>query len=105
MASALDQLREMTTVVADTGDIDAIRALKPVDCTTNPSILLKALQSPAFADMVGTEIAAGRKAGRDALGIAGPAWLEGRSMMPLLRGENPLEGTSPPRASSLSTSR
>jgi transaldolase len=70
MASALDQLREMTTVVADTGDIDAIRALKPVDCTTNPSILLKALQSPAFADMVGTEIAAGRKAGRDALGIA-----------------------------------
>ena len=34
MSSALDQLRAVTTVVADTGDIDAIRALKPADCTT-----------------------------------------------------------------------
>ena len=48
MASALDQLRDMTVVVADTGDVEAIRALKPIDCTTNPSIVLKALQSPAF---------------------------------------------------------
>lgn len=70
MASALDQLRAVTTVVADTGDIEAIRTLKPVDCTTNPSILLKAVQSPAFAEMVAMEIAAGRKVGRDALGIA-----------------------------------
>lgn len=70
MASALDQLRDMTTVVADTGDIEAIRALRPVDCTTNPSILLKALQSPAFADLVAAEIDAGRRAGRDALAIA-----------------------------------
>ncbi len=70
MSSALSQLREMTTVVADTGDVDAIRALKPVDCTTNPSIVLKALQSPAFEALVAREIAAGRKAGKSALAIA-----------------------------------
>jgi len=49
MTSKLDQLRAMTTVVADTGDIEAVRRLKPVDCTTNPSIVLKALVSPDFA--------------------------------------------------------
>ena len=43
MTSKLDQLKQFTTVVADTGDIDAIARLKPVDATTNPSLLLKAL--------------------------------------------------------------
>ena len=38
----LEQLAAMSTVVADTGDIDAIAKLKPVDATTNPSLLLKA---------------------------------------------------------------
>ena len=52
MASKLEQLRAMTTVVADTGDIEAVRRLKPVDCTTNPTIVLKALGTPAFADTV-----------------------------------------------------
>ena len=70
MASVLDQLRDMTVVVADTGDVDAIRTLKPVDCTTNPSIVLKALQSPAFEDMVAREIENGAKAGRTPLDIA-----------------------------------
>ncbi len=70
MASALDALRDMTVVVADTGDVDAIRELKPVDCTTNPSIILKALQSPAFADMVSSEIEKGSKAGKSPLAIA-----------------------------------
>jgi len=46
----LDQLRTMTEVVADTGDIDAITRLKPQDATTNPSLLLKAAQLPRFAD-------------------------------------------------------
>jgi transaldolase len=45
MPSKLDQLKAMTVVVADTGDIDAIRKYKPVDCTTNPSLILKAVQS------------------------------------------------------------
>lgn len=47
MASKLDQLKEMTTVVADSGDLEAVRAFKPVDCTTNPTLVLKAVQSPA----------------------------------------------------------
>ena len=48
----LDQLAAMSTVVADTGDIDAIAQLKPVDATTNPSLLLKAAGLERFADDV-----------------------------------------------------
>ena len=48
----LDQLAAMSTVVADTGDIDAIAQLKPVDATTNPSLLLKAAGLEQFADDV-----------------------------------------------------
>jgi transaldolase len=69
MASKLDQLREMTVVVADTGDIEAVRRLKPQDCTTNPSIVLKALNSPAFATHLSDGVAAGR-AGGDVSAIA-----------------------------------
>lgn len=58
--SKLDQLREMTTVVADTGDIDAVRRLKPVDCTTNPTIVLKALGSSEFAGALDEAVAWGR---------------------------------------------
>jgi len=52
MPSKLDQLKAMTTVVADTGDLDAIRSFKPVDATTNPSLLLKAAQMPDYASLV-----------------------------------------------------
>ncbi|PZU84325.1 MAG: transaldolase [Chelatococcus sp.] len=62
-ASKLDQLREMTTVVADTGDIEAVRRLKPVDCTTNPTLLFKAAETPAYAPLVDEAIAWGRKSG------------------------------------------
>ena len=48
----LDQLAAMSTVVADTGDIDAIAQLKPVDATTNPSLLLKAADLERFANDV-----------------------------------------------------
>lgn len=44
--SALDQLKTMTTIVADTGDLSAIARLKPVDATTNPSLITKALSQP-----------------------------------------------------------
>lgn len=44
----LDQLKKMTTVVADTGDIDAISAYTPTDATTNPSLLYKAAQQPQY---------------------------------------------------------
>lgn len=48
----LDQLRQMTEVVADTGDIDAIEKYKPVDATTNPSLLLKATQLPRYESLI-----------------------------------------------------
>ncbi len=60
MASKLDQLRGMTIVVADTGDIDAVRRLKPQDCTTNPSLLLKAVENPAYSHLVEDAVAWGR---------------------------------------------
>ena len=44
--SALQQLRTMTTIVADTGDLAAIERLKPIDATTNPSLITKALMHP-----------------------------------------------------------
>ena len=50
--SKLTQLKEMTTVVADTGDFDAIAQYSPEDATTNPSLLLKAAQMPAYRGLV-----------------------------------------------------
>lgn len=50
MNSKLEQLRQYTTVVADTGDVDAIAQIKPVDATTNPSLLLKAAALPRYAE-------------------------------------------------------
>lgn len=48
----LDQLKAMTEVVADTGDIDAIGLYKPTDATTNPSLLLKAAQLPRYQGLI-----------------------------------------------------
>jgi len=48
----LDQLRKMTTIVADTGDIEAIKEYTPTDATTNPSLLLKAAQLPEYRELV-----------------------------------------------------
>ncbi len=55
--SALDQLRDMTVVVADTGDIAAIERLHPIDATTNPSLILKAAQMPEYAGLIQAAIA------------------------------------------------
>lgn len=60
MPSKLEQLREMSVVVADTGDLEAIRALRPVDCTTNPTLLLKAVGLPALAGILDEALAWGR---------------------------------------------
>ena len=48
----LESLRQYTTVVADTGDIDAIAQYRPKDATTNPSLLFQAAQMPAYRDLV-----------------------------------------------------
>ncbi|MEY8829114.1 transaldolase [Sedimentitalea sp. XS_ASV28] len=63
MTTILDQLRAMTVVVADTGEVEAVKAHAPVDCTTNPSLVLGALKDPASEDLVAREIEAGQKAG------------------------------------------
>ncbi|HEV2620920.1 MAG TPA: transaldolase [Frateuria sp.] len=52
MPSQLEQLRQYTTVVADTGDIEAIARYKPVDATTNPSLLLKVVTQSAYAPLL-----------------------------------------------------
>lgn len=52
--SQLEKLKQITTVVADTGDIEAIARFKPVDATTNPSLLLKAAELPQYKDLLVT---------------------------------------------------
>ncbi|MDA9999467.1 transaldolase [Amylibacter sp.] len=64
MKTVLEQLREMTVVVADTGEAAAVKEYKPVDCTTNPSLVLKALTDPATEELVATEIDTGKKTGQ-----------------------------------------
>lgn len=65
MANLLDQLKEMTTIVADTGDVEAIKSVKPVDATTNPSLLLKASQIPQYAPLIDEAIAYAKAQGGD----------------------------------------
>ena len=60
MPSKLDALKSMTTVVADTGDMEAIGAFKPTDCTTNPTLILKAAQMPAYTHLVDEAIVWGK---------------------------------------------
>ena len=52
MANLLDQLKAMTVVVADTGDIDAIEKFTPRDATTNPSLITAAAQMPQYQGIV-----------------------------------------------------
>ena len=52
MTNQLVQLKQMSTVVADTGDIEAIAKFKPQDATTNPSLLLKAAQLPKYKELL-----------------------------------------------------
>ena len=59
----LDALKKITTVVADTGDFEAIRQFEPTDATTNPSLLLKAAGQSAYASLVEDAIAWGRDQG------------------------------------------
>ncbi|HUB63612.1 MAG TPA: transaldolase [Methylocella sp.] len=60
MPSKLDQLKAMTVVVADTGDMDAIRRFGAVDATTNPSLILKAARMPNYAHLLDETILWGR---------------------------------------------
>ena len=61
MANLLDQLKTMTTVVSDSGDINAIAKYKPTDSTTNPSLIAAAAGMPAYAQIVDDCLMAARK--------------------------------------------
>lgn len=62
MSNALESLKKMTTVVADTGDIESIKAYTPTDATTNPSLILAAAQMPQYQDLVDEAVAYGKNA-------------------------------------------
>jgi transaldolase len=61
MPNKLEQLRAMSTVVADTGDMESIRVFRPTDATTNPSLILKAAEMPGYARLVEEAIVWGRR--------------------------------------------
>lgn len=74
MPSKLEQLRSMTTVVADTGDLQAIKQWKPQDATTNPSLLLKAASLPEYNPLLAAAKAFGLSNGtssQEQLDLAG----------------------------------
>ena len=52
MASLLDQLKQMTVVVADTGDFNSIEKFRPRDATTNPSLIAAAAAMPDYATVI-----------------------------------------------------
>ncbi len=52
MSTLLDALKQNTTVVADTGDFEGMRRFQPTDATTNPSLILKAVQLPAYQTLL-----------------------------------------------------
>ena len=57
MATQLDQLKKLTKVVADTGDFESMKAYKPKDATTNPSLILAAAQKPEYKSLVDAAVA------------------------------------------------
>ena len=67
MPTLLDQLKSITVVVADTGDIKSIKKFTPRDATTNPSLITAAAQMPEYADVVeGALLWADKQAGTNA---------------------------------------
>src|SRR5687767_686297 len=56
-ATQLDQLKQFTTVVADTGDFESMKAYQPQDATTNPSLILQASEKPAYKHLVDKAVA------------------------------------------------
>src|SRR5947209_2661563 len=61
MPTLLEQLRQMTVVVADTGDINSIEKFKPRDATTNPSLITAAAEMPKYAEIVDGTLLEARK--------------------------------------------
>lgn len=60
MTSQVDQLKKLTTVVCDTGDVNAIKKFSPQDATTNPSLIYKAATMPEYSSIVDDAVAYGK---------------------------------------------
>ncbi len=60
----LEQLRSMTTIVADTGDIDSIKRYAPTDATTNPSLILQAADKPQYAHLIEEAVSYSKQKGK-----------------------------------------
>ncbi|XP_023016900.2 transaldolase [Leptinotarsa decemlineata] len=63
MQSSLEQLKALTTVVADTGDFEAMKIFKPTDATTNPSLILAAAGIPQYKPLIEKAVRYGNKTG------------------------------------------
>lgn len=63
MTTQLDQLKQLTKVVADTGDFESMKAYKPQDATTNPSLILAAASKPEYAHLVDKAVADRKNSG------------------------------------------
>ena len=63
--SALEQLKTMTDIVADTGDIEAIKLYQPLDATTNPSLLYKAALMPQYSGLFERAVAYAKSRSED----------------------------------------
>ncbi|KAI9262366.1 transaldolase [Phascolomyces articulosus] len=66
MASVLEQIKQYTTIVADSGDFETIAQYKPQDATTNPSLILAASQKPQYAALIDDAVAFGKAKGGNA---------------------------------------
>lgn len=60
MATQLEQLKEHTIVVADSGDVDAIKKVTPQDATTNPSLIYKAAKMPQYSNLIDEAVVYGK---------------------------------------------
>jgi transaldolase len=69
--SQLDQLKKFTKVVADTGDFESLKQYAPQDATTNPSLIYKAAQMPAYKPLVDKAIAEAKKSGASGEALLG----------------------------------
>lgn len=63
LSNKLEQLQKMTTIVVDTGDIDAIKKFTPTDATTNPSLILAAAQKPQYRPLIEDAVKYGKSKG------------------------------------------
>jgi len=64
MGTSLEQLKKYTTVVADTGDFEAIKKYQPTDATTNPSLILAASSMPQYQKLINEAVLYGKKTGK-----------------------------------------